>query len=163
MSPFFSKTKTQNDLLSFQKCHSQVSRKINDFFFRSTLGHDRNLFFLKSGISFFPVISLLKTYKKCADCKRNRKKRPNFFFLLCAPLNFYFLSLMNYCFDLISWSSSYQWRSQQKKPVKKSQIWAATVLHIKRTSPVFRPPRNFCYRRRQSRRRRCASPPGRWL
>ena len=161
MSHFFSKTKTQNDLLSFQKCHSQVSRKINDFFFRSTLGHDRNLFFLKSGISFFPVIPLLKTYKKCADCKRNRKKRPNFFFLLCAPLNFYFLSLMNYCFDLIPPSQSYEQRFQQKKPVKKSQIWADAVLYIKRTSPVFRPPRNFCYRRRQSRRRRCASPPGR--
>ena len=59
-------------------------------------------FLLKSGISFFLLIPELQTYKKCADYKRNRKKRPKFFFLLCAPLNFYFLSLMNYCFDLIS-------------------------------------------------------------
>ena len=73
LSPFFFKTKTKNDLLSFQKCHSQVSRKINDFFFRSTLGHDRNLFFFKSGISFFLLIPELQTYKKCPDYKRNRK------------------------------------------------------------------------------------------
>jgi hypothetical protein len=57
-----------------------------------------------------------------------------------APLNFYFLSLMNYCFNLIPPSKSYKQRSQQKKPVKKSQIWADAVLYIIRTSPVFRPP-----------------------
>jgi len=54
---------------------------------------------LKSGISFFPVIPLLKTYKKCADCKRNRKKDPFFFFFTLRTFELLFFEFNELLFQ----------------------------------------------------------------
>ena len=62
--------------------------------------------------------------------QKKQKKKTQIFFFTLRTFELFFLSQLNYNFNVFPQLKSYKKQSKQKKPVEKSQIWADAVLYI---------------------------------